>query len=171
MKMIGVGQLWVVRVAPAFSIQMQTKHQIGMQFDVHQRSPTSNFAVAIKQNFALPANGLLFGWIVCIKRILARARHAVFDQNFPCELPKVIGAFCRSRFFGIPDERNFRAAFTQSPGQQSRHVQSQIAFLNWLAGPNLKPALFHLCPFPAQVAGIERDLQTRKRFLRSRWQQ
>src|SRR5262249_20887189 len=78
-KMSGVGQGWIVWVAPAFRIEMQTKHQIGMQFEVHQRRPTSNLAIAVEQNFALPADSLLFFRIVWIKNVRARLWHAVLD--------------------------------------------------------------------------------------------
>src|SRR5207244_13249771 len=78
-KMIGLRQCRIVWVAPAFRIEMQTKHKIGMQFEVHQRSPPSNLAVTVKQNFALPANGLLFGGIIWIENIRARLWHAVLN--------------------------------------------------------------------------------------------
>ena len=90
MKMIGVGQVRIVRVAPPFGIEVQTKHKIGMQFEVHQRRAASNLAIAIEQNFALPANGLLFRRIIGIENVGARLWHAIFDQNFSGELPKII---------------------------------------------------------------------------------
>src|SRR3989449_10201725 len=167
--MIGVGQARIVWIAPAFSIEMQTKHEIGMQFKVHQSGPASNLAVTIEQNFALPADGLLFRSIVWIKNVGARLWHAVFDQNFSGELTKIIRTFRRDRFVTIPHKENFGAEFTQSRGQQSRHAQREIAFLDRRAVTHLKPALLHLCPFPAEMTRVQCDFQTEKRFLRSDW--
>ena len=62
--MIRIGQGWIVWVAPAFGIEMQTKHDIGVQFEIHKRRPASNLAIAVEQNLALPADRLLFLRIV-----------------------------------------------------------------------------------------------------------
>src|SRR6476469_960415 len=58
--MIRVSQHRTGRVAPSFSVEMQTQHKIRMQFEIHQRSAASNLAVPIEQDFALPTDGLLF---------------------------------------------------------------------------------------------------------------
>src|SRR4029077_13940241 len=158
--MIRVGQARTIRIAPTFRIEMQTKHKIRMQFEVHQRSPASDLAVTVKQNLALPSNGLLFAGIVWIKNVGARLRYTVLNQNFSCQLPKIIRPLSGNWFVPIPNERNFCAKFTQSRGQQSRHPQSQIAFLYRRAATHLKPALLHLCPFATEMTRIQRDLQT-----------
>src|SRR5438034_970737 len=158
MKMIRLGQGWIVWVAPAFRIEMQTKDQIGMQFEVHQRRPASNLTIAVEQNFALPADSLLFLRIIWIKNVPAYAGlwHAVLDQNFSGKLAKIIRTLRRSRFITVPNKENFCAEFTQSRGQQPRHAQSQIAFLDWRAVADLKPPLLHLCPFATQMTRIQR---------------
>ena len=46
--MIGVDQRWLVRIAPAFGVEMQAKHQIGMQFEVHERRPSANLAIPVE---------------------------------------------------------------------------------------------------------------------------
>src|SRR5437016_216704 len=102
----------MARIAPAFSIKMQTKHEIGMQLRVYQHGTTADFAVAVKQDFALPANRLLFLRIVWIKNIRPRLRHSIFDQNFLRELPEIIRTF-RSDWFGaIANKRNPCAQFS-----------------------------------------------------------
>src|SRR6266487_4152534 len=101
----------MARIAPAFSIKMQTKHEIGMQLRVHQHGTTSDFAVAVKQDFALPANRLLFLRIVWIKNIPSWLRHPIFDQNFLCELPEIIRTFRSDWFTAVADKRNPCAQF------------------------------------------------------------
>src|SRR5947209_2806476 len=140
-----------------------------MQFKVNQSGPASNLDVTIEQNFALPANRLLFRRIVWIKNVGARLWHAVFDQNFSGELTKIIRTFRRNRFVTVPDKEHFCAELTQTRGQQSRHAQREIALLDRRAVTDLKPALLHLCPFPAEMTRVEPDFQTEKRFLRSDW--
>ena len=46
--MIVIDQRRIFRIAPAFGIEMQTKHKIGMQFRVYEHGATTNLAVAIK---------------------------------------------------------------------------------------------------------------------------
>src|SRR6266705_6892876 len=102
----------MARIAPAFSIKMQTKHEIGMQLRVHQHGTAADFAVAVKQDFALPANRLLFVRIVWIKNIPSGLRHSIFDQNFLCELPEIIGTL-RSDWFGaVANKRNTCSQFS-----------------------------------------------------------
>src|SRR6266513_220776 len=171
MKVVDVGQSWIVGIAPAFRIKMQTEYEIRMQFEVHQRRLAADLAVAVKQNFALPANGLLFLWAVCVKNLRSGPWHAIFDQNLFGKFLEVAGAFCGDRVVTVPNEENFRAELTQSRGQQARHAQSQIAFFDWLTVANLKPALLHLCPFSAKMSGVERNPQTREWLIRfRRWQ-
>src|SRR6266480_2720091 len=165
MKMIFIGQCWVIWIAPAFGIQMQTKHEIGMQFSVHQYGATADFAIAIEQDFALPANRLLFLGIVWIKNIRSRLGHAVFDQNSCRQLPEIIRTFRRNWLVAVSDKEDFRTQFSEARRQQPGHPQRQIAFLDRRAAAVLKPALFHLRPFPAEMPRIERDAQTGERFL------
>src|SRR5439155_17045601 len=58
-KMIRVGQRWTSRIAPSFSIEMQTQHKVRMQFEIHKGRTTPNLAIAVEQDFALPADGFL----------------------------------------------------------------------------------------------------------------
>ena len=48
MKMVRVGQARIVWIAPTFRIEVQTKHKIRVQFEIHQRSSPTNFAITIK---------------------------------------------------------------------------------------------------------------------------
>ena len=84
-------------------------------------------------------------------------RHAVLNKNFSGEFPKIIRPFCRDWFVAVPDKENFSAQLTKSRRQESRDVQDEIAFLDWLAAVDLKPALFHLCPFSTEMTWVERE--------------
>src|SRR5436190_20898498 len=114
MEMIGVGQRRTLRVAPPFGVEMETKNQIGMQRKVHARRTASNLAIAIEQNFALPANGLFFRRISWIKNICTRLWHAILNENVPGELAKIIRALGRRRFIVISHKGDFCSEFTQS---------------------------------------------------------
>src|SRR5437867_2579729 len=96
MKMVLVHQSWVIRIAPWLGVEMQTKHEIGMQLCVHERGATTDFAVAVKQNFTLPANGLLFLRIIGVEKLPAYAglRDTIFDQDFFGKLLEIVRAFC-----------------------------------------------------------------------------
>src|SRR5438552_13430153 len=111
MKMICVGQVRTVRVAPHFGIEMQTKDQIRMQFEVYTSRAASYLAIAVEQNSALPANSLLFCRIIGIENVGARLWHTVFNQDFPGQRPKIIRKFLCGRFITISDKRNFSAEF------------------------------------------------------------
>src|SRR2546423_5437379 len=153
--MVGVGQRRTLRVAPAFGVKMETKNQIGMQLKVHARRTASNLAIAVEQNFALPANGLFFSRIIGIESIGTRLWHTVLNQNFPGQSPKIIRTLRRGRLLAISHKRNSCSERTQSRRQQSRNLQRQIAFLNWFAVADLKPALLHLRPASAEMTGVE----------------
>ena len=47
--------------------------------------------------------------------------------------------------------------------EEMRHPQRHVAFLHRRRVADLEPALFHLRPGPAEMAGIERDVQTGER--------
>src|SRR5512132_339368 len=109
MKMIGVGQHRTSRVAPSFSVEMQTQHKIRMLFEIHQCGTAPNLTVAVEQDFALPADGLLFLRISRIKNIGSRLWHAILDENLPGELAKIIRALAGRWLISTSDKRNFRA--------------------------------------------------------------
>src|SRR5262249_43558941 len=159
-KVIDVSQRRTIRVAPAFSVEMQTKHKIRMQFEIHQRCAASNLSIAVEQNFALPTDGLLFRRISWIKNVNTRLRHAILDKNLSGELAKIIRTLGRNRFNAISHKRNFCTQFAQSRRRHSCYAQGQIALLNRLAVADLKPTLLHLRPVPTKMPRIERDLQT-----------
>ena len=48
MQMVVVDQRRIFRIAPPFGVEMQTKHEIGMQPCVYQNGATTNLAVAIE---------------------------------------------------------------------------------------------------------------------------
>src|SRR5438876_2889953 len=152
--MIRVGQHRISRVAPSLSVEMQTQHKIRMQFEIHQRRTAPNLAVTVEQDFALPADGLLFLRISGIKNIGARLWHAIANENLPGQLAKVIRTLAGCWLISTSDKRNFRTEIAQPQGQQSRHPQGQIAFLNRLAVADLKPTLLHLRPFPAEMPRV-----------------
>ena len=75
-----------------------------MQFEIHQRCAPPNLAIAVKQHFALPTNGLLFRRISWIKNIGARLWHAILNENLSGELAKIIGTLNRGRLIAISDK-------------------------------------------------------------------
>src|SRR6266566_4766328 len=88
--MIGIGQGRTIWIAPAFSVEMQTNYKVRMQFEIHQRRTAPNLAIAVEQDFALPADGLLFLRISRIKNIGARLWHAILNENLPGQVAKII---------------------------------------------------------------------------------
>src|SRR5436305_14910426 len=109
MVMVDVGQRRIIRIVPTFGIEMQTKDKIEMQLEVYHSFSAANLDVTVKLAFALPANRLLFLRIVWIKHLSTGLGHAVFNQNFPGQFPKIIGTSCRDRFVAIPNKQNLRA--------------------------------------------------------------
>src|SRR5215472_14709645 len=146
MKMIDVSQDGISRIAPSFSVEMQTKHKIRMQFEIHLRCTAPDFTIAVEQNFALPADGVLLFRISLIKNISARLWHAIPNKNLPGELAKIIRTLARRWLIGTADKRNFRTKVAQSRRQQSRYAQRQVALLDGLTVADLKPTLLHLRP-------------------------
>src|SRR5215831_7542561 len=134
---------------------MQTKHKIRMQFEIYQRCAAPNLTVAVEQDLALPTDGLLFLRVSRIKNIGARLWHAILDENFFCQLAKIIRTLACRWLISTSNKRNFRAEIAQSRRQQSRHAQRQITLLNGLVVVDLKPTLLHLRPFPAKMPRIE----------------
>src|SRR5215468_1372490 len=114
MKMVDVSQHRTSRVAPSFGVEMQAKHKIRMQLEIHQRCTASNFIVAVEQDLALPTDGLLFFRISLIKNIGARLWHAIPNENLPGELAKIIRTLARRWPIGTAHKRNFRTKVAQS---------------------------------------------------------
>src|SRR4029077_20991818 len=82
-KMIRVSQRRTGRVAPSFSVEMQTQHKVRTQFEIHQRGTAPNLTVAVEQDFTLPMDGLLFLRISRIKNFGAGLWHAISNENLP----------------------------------------------------------------------------------------
>src|SRR6267154_5501920 len=117
--MIRVGQHWTSRVAPSFSVEMQTQYKVRMQFEIHQRGTAPNLTEAVEQDFALPADGLLFFRISRIKNIGARLWHAIPNENLPGQLAKIIRALAGCWLIRTSYKRNFRTEIAQPHRQQS----------------------------------------------------
>ena len=166
MEMIIVDQGRLARITPTFGIEMQAKHKIGMQLCVHEDGAATDFAVAVKQHFALPSDCLLFFGIVWIENVPAHAglRQAVFDKDFSFELFEIPRPLRSNRVGAVANVQNCGAQFSQSRSEHPRYPQCQIAFRHRFCVAHLKPALLHLRPFPAEMTGIERDAQSRERF-------
>src|SRR5262249_28272142 len=113
--MIRVRQNRTSRIAPSFRVKMQTQYKIRMKFEIHQRRTTANFTVAVEQDFALPADGLLFLWISRIKNIGARLWHAIPDENLPGQLAKIIRTLAGCWLIRTSDKRNSGPEIAQSP--------------------------------------------------------
>ena len=125
--MIRVGQHRTGRFAPSFSVEMQTQHKIRMQFEIHQRRTPPNLTVAVEQDFALPADGLLFLRISRIKNISARLWHTIPNENLPGQLAKIIRTLAGCWLISTSHKRNFRTEIAQSRRQQSRHAPINLA--------------------------------------------
>ena len=137
MKMICVRQGRLIRIAPRLGIEMQTDDKVGVQFRVHQHRAPSNFAVAIKQNLALPSDGVLFFGIFWIENVSARHRNAIFDENFSGELFEIVRAFWRRGTRAVAHKKNFGAELTQFCREHARDAQCEIAFGHRLAVADL----------------------------------
>ncbi len=95
---------------------MQTQHKIRMQFEIHQRRATSNLAIAVEQDFALPADGLLFSGSFG-SRTSARGCPAVAGfliRIFLASSRKSSGRLTVVGSSLYSDKRNFRSEFAQS---------------------------------------------------------
>ena len=159
------------RIAPSFSIEMQTEHNIRMQFCVHQHRPSTNFAEAIKQNFTLPPNGVFLFRIIRIQKLRSRLRDTIFDQNLLRQLFEIIRPHGRDWFRVLANKRDARAECFQSRRQHPGYVQRQITFLDRRRLTDPKPALLHFCPGTAEMSRIERDMKASQWFRRlCRWQ-
>src|SRR5438105_8738361 len=110
--MIGVDQRRTVRISPAFGIEMKTNDKIRMQFRVHENRAAADLAVAVKQNLALKFNRAFLLRIFWIQNVVARTRHAVFDQNFSGELIEIGWALRRYRLGAVAYEQHRCAKFS-----------------------------------------------------------
>src|ERR1044071_7484697 len=117
-----------------------------MQSEIHLRCTAPDFTIAVEQNFALPADGVLFFRISLIKNVSARLCHAIPNENLPGKLAKIIRTLARRRLIGTADKRDFRTKIAQSRRQQFGYAQRQIALLDRLSVADLKPTLLHLRP-------------------------
>src|SRR4029450_11768587 len=111
--MICVNQRRTSRVAPSFSVEMQTQNKIRMQFEIHQPRAASNLTVAVEQDFALPTDSLFFSRISWIKNIGARLWHAILNENPFGQIAKIIRTLGRSRFIVISHIGNFCSEIAQ----------------------------------------------------------
>src|SRR5262249_32673729 len=157
MEMIGINQRRVVRISPAFSIEMKTNHEIRMQFRVYQNRAPADFAVAIKKDLALKLDRALLLRVFWIQNFVAWPWHAVLNQNRSRELFEIGWAFRGDRLSTVAHEQNRRAEFSQSWREHARNAQRQVALGHGFVVADFEPALFHLRPFAAEMSGIESD--------------
>ena len=80
-----------------------------MQFGIHQDRPSPNFAKAIKQNLALPTDGVLLLRILRVKRLGARLWYTVLDQDCAGQLLEIVGPLHRHRLRALADKEDLRA--------------------------------------------------------------
>src|SRR5262249_16123927 len=67
--------------------------------------------------------------------------------------------------------RNFRAQRLKPRREEARYAQRHVSLLDGHRVTELEPTLFHPCPSPAEVPGIEGDLKTsERRCPRVGWQ-
>ena len=112
MEMIVIDQSWIGRIAPAFGIEMQTKHKIRMQFSINQDGAATDLAVAIKKHFALPSNRFVFFGIVWIENVGPRLRQAVLDKNFSGEFLEIARPLRSDRVGAVTDVQHCGAQFS-----------------------------------------------------------
>ena len=72
MEMIPVDQRRVAFVTPRFRVEMQTEHKIRIQLRIHEFRAMPYLTAAVKEDFALPAHGLVFDRVVRSIEILPR---------------------------------------------------------------------------------------------------
>ena len=168
MKMIVINQDRILRVAPAFRVEVQAEHQIRMQFRVHQHGTPPDFAVAVKQNLALPPNGVLLFRVVRVQKFRARLGHPVFHQDLTGQLLEIVRTQRRDRLGAVPHEGNFGTQFSQAGRDHARYSQGHISFGDGKTLTHLKPSFLHLRPGASQVPRVERDAQPGQRPTRRR---
>src|SRR5436190_23128947 len=166
MQVIAIDEGGIVLIAPGLGVEMQAENKIGPEQRIHAPSPLPYFAAAVEENLAVPAHGLVFERIVRAIEILARVFGSARPENLARDRREIGWAEWRDRFRFIADKRNAGPECSKFRRQQFRHAQGHFAFLHGRGVAQLEPALLHPGPVPANVAGIERDLQTRERFSR-----
>ena len=158
MKMVLVAEGRVAFVAPGFGVEMEAENKVRPQHEVYPTRPLPDFAAAIKKNFTLPANGLVFQRIIRAVELLARVFISSSLQDFAGRFPEIFGAIRRDRFGLFPHERNASAERAKFYSEHLGDAQRHLAFLDRRGLARFKPAFFHLRPLATDVARIERDL-------------
>ena len=78
MQMILIDERGIAFIAPRFRVEMQTENEVRMQPCINKLRPVPDLAIPIKENFALPPNGLFFeqvgGSIVILARVFRSTR-------------------------------------------------------------------------------------------------
>ena len=85
---------------------METQNEIGTQTRVHSAGALANFAAAIKENFALPADRLFSQRIVGSLKIVRRIFNAFGPKNRACGFLEVFRTIRRDRFRFVAHKRN-----------------------------------------------------------------
>ena len=81
MKMILVHQCRMARITPRLRVEMEAKHEIRSQLVIDEAGTAADFAVSIKEHFALPADGVFLLRIGRAVEILPWIRHAARHRN------------------------------------------------------------------------------------------
>src|SRR5436190_16998674 len=165
MQVIAIDEGGIVLIAPGLGIEMQAENKIGPEQGIHAPGPLPYLAASVEKDLTLPAHGLVFERIVRAIEILARVFGSARPENLARDRCEIGRAEWRDRFRFVADKRNAGTERSKFRRQQFRHAQGHLAFLHGRGVAQLEPALLHPGPVTANVAGIERDFQTRERFF------
>ena len=150
--MVFVDQRGFGRIAPGLGVEMQREDEVGFDRVVDEHRAAADLGGAIEKPFAFLGDGELRGLV------------AFLAERFDRQLAKPVRAAAGDRLGAGTGQPNLRAEGLQSGLEKFRHTQGHVALDDRLGVADLEPALLHFRPIAADVAGVDRDFQTRKRL-------
>src|SRR5205085_11353869 len=104
-------------VAPGFGVEGQAQDDVGTKVRVDSPGAFANFTRPIKENLALPADGLLSRWIVGPMEIFRRVFNSLSLENGARRFPKIVRAIGCDRLRFVADEGDPSAERAQFFGE------------------------------------------------------
>jgi len=147
-EMGAVDERRIVRVAPSFSVEMQTKDEIGFNRFVDEFGAGADFGGAVKKAFGEtePGGGRIIGRAEIFRSIQQR-----------------IWADRCDRFGRFADERDFCAERFEFRPEKFRDEKCHVALGDRFSVADDEPAFLHFRPVSADVARVDGDVEAFER--------
>jgi len=146
--MIFIAQGGVSRIAPGLGIEMQAEDEIRTDIIVDELRPTADLGDSVEKEFRF--------LLECARRL----RLFLIGERGLCGSLQAIWSEAGIRSIIRAGEGDLGPEIAQSCGEELADEEGHVALGDGFRSADLKPPFFHFGPFPAEMAGVDCDVQS-----------